>query len=149
MGHNLAIILVRNSLFIGLYRINMDVIHLLVLLEHWYCAQCLDTNVICLFVLFKHKCCMSICVVYTWKSYTWLLCLKNARHPCSTNTNLWNNKFRTDLEWTHQVCKFVMNLSFKPIFVRISLNSNIFLNSSHGSLDVPFNCTWKITLLCE
>jgi hypothetical protein len=63
MGHNLAIIVVWNLFFIGLYGINIDVIHLLVLFEHWYCAHCLDTNVICLFVFFKQGCCMVICVV--------------------------------------------------------------------------------------
>jgi hypothetical protein len=34
MGHDLAIIVVRNVFFIGSYGINIDVIHLLVLFEH-------------------------------------------------------------------------------------------------------------------
>jgi hypothetical protein len=34
MGHNLAIIVVRNFLFIGPYEINMNVVHLLVLFEY-------------------------------------------------------------------------------------------------------------------
>jgi hypothetical protein len=34
MGHNLAIIIMQNMFFIGLYRINIDVIHLFVLFEH-------------------------------------------------------------------------------------------------------------------
>jgi hypothetical protein len=34
MGHDLAIIVVQNLLFIGLYGIGIDVIHLLVLFEH-------------------------------------------------------------------------------------------------------------------
>ncbi len=65
-------------------------------------------NVICLFVLFRHKCCMSIHVVYTWKSCTWLLCLNNAWHSCLNDTNPWNNIFHTNLEQTHEAYKFVM-----------------------------------------
>ncbi len=103
MGHDLAIIVVWNLLFIGSYKINMDVIHLLVLFEHWYHAHCLDTNVICLFVSFKHGWYMSMCVVYTRKSYTWPSYLNNAQHLCLTNTNLWNSKF-----CTQETCKFVM-----------------------------------------
>ncbi len=34
MGHNLAIIVVQNFLFIGLYGIDTNVIHLLILFEH-------------------------------------------------------------------------------------------------------------------
>jgi hypothetical protein len=98
MTRDLAIIVMRNLLFIGLYQKNTNVIHLFVLFEHWYCAHCLNTNVICLFVLFKHGCCMFIRVVYTRKSYTWLSCLNNAQCLCLTNTNLWNNKFHTNLE---------------------------------------------------
>jgi hypothetical protein len=66
----------------------------------------LDTNVIFLFVLFKHWCYMSIHVVYTWKLCTWLSCLNNAQHSCLNNTNLWNNRFYTNLKWTHEACKF-------------------------------------------
>jgi len=105
MGHVLAIIIAWNLFFIGLCGIHMNVINLFMLFEHWYCAHCLETNVICLFVSFKHICCMFIHVVYTQKLYTWLSCLNNAM--CLTNTNLCNNKFRIDLEWTHGVCKFV------------------------------------------
>ncbi len=68
MGHDLAIIVVQNLLFIGSYGIDMDVIHLLVLFEHQCCVHCLNTNVICMFVLFIHRCYMFICVVYTQKS---------------------------------------------------------------------------------
>jgi hypothetical protein len=54
----------------------------------------------------------SICVVYTWKLYIWLSNLNNVRHSCLTNTNLWNKfRFCTDLEQTHEACKFVMNSS--------------------------------------
>ncbi len=98
----------RNLLFISLYGINIDVIYLLVLFEHWYRGHCLDTNVILLFILFKHKCCMSICVVYTQKLYTWLSCLNNAQHSCLINRNLWTNRFRTNLKRIHEACKFVM-----------------------------------------
>jgi hypothetical protein len=72
-GHDLTIIVVWNLLFIGSYQINTNVIHLFVLFKHWYRAHCLNTNVICLFVSFKHICCMFIRVVYTRKSYTILM----------------------------------------------------------------------------
>jgi hypothetical protein len=65
MGHNLAIIFVQILLFISVYEINTNVIHLLVLFEYQCHMHCLDMNVICLFVLFKHGCYMSICVIYT------------------------------------------------------------------------------------
>jgi hypothetical protein len=58
--------------------------------------------------LFKHRCCMSIYVVYTQKSWTQLLHLNNAQYLCLSNINLWNNKFQMDLQWTHETCKFVM-----------------------------------------
>jgi hypothetical protein len=51
---------------------------------------------------------MFICVVYTQKSCTQLLCLNNAQHLCLNNMNLWNNIFCTDLERTHEAYKFVM-----------------------------------------
>jgi hypothetical protein len=86
------------------------IIHLLVLLEHWWYVHCLNTNVICLFVLFRHGCCMFIRVVYTQKSCTWLLCLSNAWHLCLNDMNLWNKRFCMDLEWTHEAYKFVMPL---------------------------------------
>ncbi len=110
MGHNLAIIVVWNFLFIGLCGIDMDVIHLLVMLmfEHQCCVHCLDMNVISLFILFKHECCVFICIVYTWKLCTWLPCLNNAWHLCVNDINPWNDKFRTDLERTHEAYKFVM-----------------------------------------
>jgi hypothetical protein len=57
--------------------------------------------------LFRHGCCMSIHVVYTWKSFTQFSCLNNAWHLCSNNTNLWNNKFCTYLKRTYEACKFV------------------------------------------
>jgi len=63
MGHDLAIIVMQNLLFISLYGIDMDVIHLLVMFELRCHAHCLNTNVICLFILFKHGCYMSIHVV--------------------------------------------------------------------------------------
>jgi len=72
------------------------------------CAYHLNMNAICIFVLFKHKCCMSICVIYTWKLCTQLLCLNNAWHLCLNNTNLWNNFFCMDLKWTHEAYNLVM-----------------------------------------
>ncbi len=112
MGHNLTIIVVRNLFFIGLYEIDTNVIHLLLLFEHWCHVHYLDTNVICPFISFKHECCVFICVVYIWKSCTHLLCLNNAWHSCVNDMNLWNNKFCTNLEWTHEACKFVMWLGY-------------------------------------
>ncbi len=73
------------------------------------CKICLDTNVMCLFVLFRHNCWMSICVVYTQKLCTQLLCLNNAWHSCLNDTNPWNTKFCMNLEWTHEAYKFVTN----------------------------------------
>jgi len=108
MGHDLAIIVVQNLLFISLYEIDMKVIHLLIMLEHWCCVHCLDTNVICMFVLFRHECCVSIRIVYVWKSCTWFPCLNNAWHLCVNNTNPWHNRFCTNLEQTHEARKFVM-----------------------------------------
>jgi hypothetical protein len=71
-GHNLAIIVMGNILFIGSYEINTNVIHLLVFFEHWCNLHCLDTNVICLFILFRLRCCVFIRVVYTHRGKkTW------------------------------------------------------------------------------
>jgi hypothetical protein len=117
MGHDLAIVVVWSWFFIGLYGINTNVIHLLVLFEHKYCAHYLNMNVICLFVLFKHRCCMSIHVAYTWKSYTQLSCLNNAWHSCSTNTNLWNNRFWVDLKQTHETPMWCVAIYFEPSLV--------------------------------
>ncbi len=101
VGHNLAIILIWNLLSIGLYKINTNVIHLFVLFEHWCCVHCLNTNVMCLFVLFEYICCMFIHVDYTWKSCTQVPCLNNARHLCLNNTNLWNNWHRWQCHGVH------------------------------------------------
>jgi hypothetical protein len=96
--------------FIDLYRINTNVIHLLILFEHQCCVHCFNMDVIYLFILFKHKCYMYIRVFYTQKSCTWLLCLNNAWHLCLNDMHLWNNIFRTNLERTHEVYIFVMCL---------------------------------------
>jgi hypothetical protein len=113
MGHNLAIIIIRNLLFISLYEIDTDVIHLFILFNLWCCAHCLNTNVIYLFILLKHRCCMFICIIYIWKSCTWLMCLNNAWRLCLNNTNLWNNKICTNLEWTMKLinlwCRAIIN----------------------------------------
>jgi hypothetical protein len=77
MAHNLIIIVVQKNKIISLYGIDIDVIHLLVLFEHQCYAHCLNTNIICLIVLFKHEYCMSIHVVYKQKSCTQLQCLNN------------------------------------------------------------------------
>jgi hypothetical protein len=74
----------------------------------WTLWKNLNTNVICLFVLFKDKCYMSIRIIYTWKSCTQIQCLNNAWHSCVNNTNPWNNIFCTDLEWAHEASKFMM-----------------------------------------
>jgi hypothetical protein len=55
MGQDLTTVIMRNLLFIGFYGINMNVIHLFVLFKHRCCVHCLDTNFVCLFVLFTHK----------------------------------------------------------------------------------------------
>jgi len=78
MGHDLAIIVLQILLFIGLYRIDMNAIHLLVLFELQCHVHCLNMNVICRSILFKHKCCVSIHIFYTQKLCTPLLCLNNA-----------------------------------------------------------------------
>jgi len=44
-SRNLTIIVIRNLLFIGSYRKDMNVIHLLVLFEHRCCVHYFDTNV--------------------------------------------------------------------------------------------------------
>jgi hypothetical protein len=93
MGHNLTIIIVQNLPFIGSYGIDIDVIHLLVLFEHQCRVHCLNMNVICLFVLIRHGCCMFIRVVYTQKLCMWLPCLNNAWHSCLNDMNPWNNSF--------------------------------------------------------
>jgi hypothetical protein len=108
MGHDLAIIVMWNLLFTGSNGIDTYVIHLLVLFKHWCQVHCLEAKVICLFTLFKHECCMSIRIVYTWKSCTQLSYLNNAWHSCLNHTNPWNNKFCMDLEQTHETYKFVM-----------------------------------------
>jgi len=64
MRHDLAIAVARDLFFIGLYEIDMDVIHLFVMFEHRCHVHCLNTNAICLFVLFRHECCVSIRIVY-------------------------------------------------------------------------------------
>jgi hypothetical protein len=68
MGHDLAIIIMWNLLFIGLYGIDTDVIQLLVLFEHRCYVHYLDTNVICMFILFKHNV-VCLFVLLTHKSY--------------------------------------------------------------------------------
>jgi hypothetical protein len=88
LGHEMAMIVVQNLFFISSYGIDTNVIHLFVLFKHWCCAHCLNMNAICLFILFKYKCCMSIHVVYTWKLCTQFLYLNNAQHSCLNNTNL-------------------------------------------------------------
>jgi hypothetical protein len=110
MGHNLVIIIVWNVFFVSSYGINTNFINLLMLFEHWYHAHFLDTNVICLFVLFKHGCCMFIHVVYIRKLYTRLLRLNNPQHSCLTNTNyeitnfahIWNEPMKlVNLWWVN------------------------------------------------
>ncbi len=121
MGHNLVIIVVWNFLFIGSYKINIDVIHLYVLFEHWCCVHCLKMNVICLFILFNHRCCMSIRVVYTKKLCTWLLCLNNAQYSCLHNMNLWNNRFHTDLEQNLWWCVIIFDICESIFFTHLKI----------------------------
>jgi len=65
MGQNLVVIVMRNLFFISLYEINTYVNHLFVMFEHRFRVHYLNMNVIYLFILFKHGCCVSIHVVYT------------------------------------------------------------------------------------
>jgi len=134
MGHDLAIIVVWNFLFIGSYGIDTDVIHLLVLFEHQCCVHCLNMNVICLFILFRHECCVSIYIVYRWKSCTQLLCLNNTWHLRVNDMNSWNNIFHTDLEW--KAYKFVMmwlvkkfRENLKDFNVKLNTNCKIWKKS--------------------
>jgi len=131
MGHNFAIIVVRNFLFIGSYGINTYVIHLLVLFDHQYHVHCLDTNVIYLFILFRHRCYKFICVVYRWKSCTRLLYLNNAWHSYLNDTHPWK-KFRTNLEQTHEAYKFVMT-NYIYFDINPIAKFQTFLPLSHGN----------------
>jgi hypothetical protein len=157
MDHNLAIIVLWNLLFKGLYKINMDVIHLLVLFEHWYHAHCLDTNVICLFISFKHGWYMCMCVVYTRKSYTWPSYLNNVQHLCLTNTNLWNNRFCTHLEQTMKHVNLWCKESYpyQPICLRLASKLTIFFYYQCNypmwhHVKTTCNCTYdyKMVLSC-
>jgi len=144
MGHNLVMIVVWNLFFISLYGINIDVIHLLVLFEHWCHVHGLNTNVICLFVLFRHEFCVSIHIVYTRKLCTQFLCLNNAQHSCLNNTNLWNNRFCTNLKWTYETYKFVMILS-NYVFSkseRTKTNFGCFLQPIPSLLYLKSYCPW-------
>jgi hypothetical protein len=85
--------------------------------------------------IFSHKCCMSIHVVYTWKLYTQFLCLNNAQHSYLNNKNLRNNKFCTNLEWTHVACKFVMFPWHSKNQATIPID---FIHSSH-----PLKFSWS------
>ncbi len=74
----------------------------LITIYKWRCVHCLCMNVIWLFVLFKHGCCMFIHIVYTQKLCTSLLCLNNAWHSCSNDTkpeitnfaSIWNEPMK-------------------------------------------------------
>jgi hypothetical protein len=125
-----AIIVMQNLRFIGSYGIDIDVIHLLVLFEHWCCPHRLNTNIMFLFILFKYKCYMSICFVYTRKSCTLFLYLNNAQHSCLNNMNLWNDKFFTNFERTHEAYKFV-----------------IYIQQWKSIISFPFNKVYLSTLM--
>ncbi len=58
LGHNLTIVvmIIRILFSIGLYYLNMNVIHLFVLFKHRYHAHCLEMDNVCLFILYRHKC---------------------------------------------------------------------------------------------
>jgi hypothetical protein len=83
MGHDFAIIVMRNLFFISSYGIDMNVIHLLVLFEDRCHVHYLNTNVICMFVLFKHKCYVSIRIIYTQK-----LCQIGESFKCTLHISL-------------------------------------------------------------
>jgi len=110
--------------FIGLYKIKKCHSSTYIVGTLMSCAL-LNTNIIYLFVLFKHGCYMSIHVVYTWKSCTRFPCLNNAWHLCLNDTNPWNNKFCMDLEQTHEAYKFMMNRSFYSTLELCSIIINL------------------------
>jgi hypothetical protein len=70
MGHDLEIIVVWNLFFIGLYGLNIDVIHLFVLFKPWCHAHCLNMNVMCLFIWFRHIC-WCLFVLFTQKNHAY------------------------------------------------------------------------------
>jgi hypothetical protein len=58
LGHNLAIVvmIIQNLFSIGLYYLDTNVIHLFVFFRHRYHADCLKMGNVCLFILSRHKC---------------------------------------------------------------------------------------------
>ncbi len=111
MGQDLATIIVQNLLFIGSYGIN--------------------TNVICLFVLFKHKCYMFIRLDYTRKSCTWLMFVNNAWHLCLNDTNPWNNKFHMVSKQTHEAYKFLILINIIMTTSHQKVENNPHIDSTH------------------
>jgi hypothetical protein len=75
-----------NYFFIGLYCIDMDIICLFILFKHECHAHCLNTNVICYLYTFEHDCHMSIHLVSTWRSCPQISCLDYTWHSCLNNT---------------------------------------------------------------
>jgi len=66
---------------------------------------CLNIDVMCIVL---NKCHMPIHIVYMCMFYVNLCCLNNAQFSYLNNTNLGNNIFHTNMEWTHEAYKFVM-----------------------------------------
>ncbi len=97
------------------------------------------------FVLFKHEYCISICVVYTRKSCTQLLCLNNVWHSCLNNMNLWNNKFLMNLEQTHKGCKFVM---YQLVFITFILLKAMALQKGKIGHYVKLQGVFYIKVIC-
>jgi hypothetical protein len=97
------------------------------------------------FVLFKHGYCMSICVVYTRKSCTCLMCLNNVWHSCLDNMNLWNNKFLMNLEQTHTCCKFVM---YQLVFIIFILLKAMALQKGKIGHYVKLQGVFYIKVIC-
>jgi len=90
--------------------------------------------------MFKHGCCMSICVVYTRKLCTQLSCLNNAWHSCLNNTNSWNNRFCTNLEWTHEAYKFVMPCTLTHVCLYFSITIFVGTETFRSPLKVNISC---------
>jgi hypothetical protein len=84
----------------------------------------------CLFILFGHECCVSIRIVYTWKSCTWLLCLNNAWHSCVNDMNPWNNRFHIDLERTYEVFYACLVQKIISLSTPLSIIAGAFTNAS-------------------
>ncbi len=103
LGHNLTIVvmIIWNLFSIGLYYLNMNVIHLFVLFRHRYHAHCLEMDNVCLFILYRHS---VVCMTFLFNN-TW--------HSCLNNLNFMNKHILHDywyhiMAW-HEVCHHIVD----------------------------------------